>query len=443
MEIPQIRTLSSFMRSSIGQIPTSSTIINVSRSMPLFSDLLLNTCAYQAGIGTYQAGEKSVNLGPWGKFREKLSEMVDDGFGTSFDQHVIEGYRFVMRYYDEGDKIYIFGFSRGAFTARFLSRMISTIGILSKGNEEMVRFAYKSYQDYETGSGGFKTGAAHLAYMEKFKNTFCRKNAKVYFLGLFDTVSSVGTFDTFNPRRLLPTVLHTADHVRHAVSIDERRVKFKPALLAHDQKQATKDVEDIQEIFFAGNHGDVGGGWSAPGNDIEEDEAKDPVQLSDIPFAWMIKALMKLKQEDPVNCLGFNSNVNVFLQNFDGKQQDAQLAPLHDPLKFGGGLSWTGVLGWRFMGMFSKSYEMMIKHQLIHSLECLPLQHVELIKGRWKSVRFPPNMGGTRDIPDNATIHPSVPARMKAHRDYRPKNTGLEYLSREVDAANGAPSNRS
>ena len=86
---------------------------------------------------------------------------------------------------------------------------------------------------------------------------------------------------------------------------------------------------------------------------------------------------------------------------------------------------------------------MTIKHRLINSPECLPLKHVEFIKGRWKSVRFPPNMGGTRDIPDNATIDPSVRARMKADRHYRPKNKGLEYLSREVDAANGAPSNHS
>ncbi len=308
-----------------------------------------------AGIGTYESGQTSVNLGPWGRFREKVSETIDDGFGTSFDQHVMEGYRFIMRYFDEGDKIYIFGFSRGAFTARFLSRMISTIGILSKGNEEMVRFAYKSYQDYEIGRGNFKNADAHVVFMEKFKSTFCRTNAKVYFLGLFDTVSSVGTFDVLSPRRFLPTVLKTADHIRHAVSIDERRVKFKPALLAQDQKKANMEIEDIKEIFFMGNHGDVGGGWAAPGNDIEHDEADDPVQLSDIPLAWMIRELQELDTEDSVNCIGFNDNVNVFLHNFDRKQKEAEEAPLHDPLSFGRGLTRSQVVGWNIMGTLSKN----------------------------------------------------------------------------------------
>ena len=370
--------------------------------------------------------------------------MIDDGFGTSFDQHVIEGYRFIMRYFDEGDKIYIFGFSRGAFTARFLSRMISTIGILSKGNEEMVRFAYKSYQDYETASGGFKTAAAHLAYMGKFKNTFCRRNARVYFLGLFDTVSSVGTFNTFGSRPFLPTVLQTADHVRHAVSIDERRVKFKPALLAQDQKHASnKSIEDIEEIFFAGNHGDVGGGWAAPGNDILKEEADDPVQLSDMPFAWMITSLKDIEEKDHFNSLKFNENVDVFLKNFNEHHKNAERAPVHDPLKFGGGLSWSGVLGWRFMGMLPNTYQSAMTHWLIYSPECLPLRHVELIKGRWTTVRFPPNMGGTRDIPENATIHPSVRERMENDRHYRPKNKGLEYLCKEVDNKKSAPSNHS
>ena len=255
-----------------------------------------------------------------------------------------------MRYYDEGDKIYMFGFSRGAFTARFLARMISTIGILSKGNEEMVKFAYKSYQDYETGTGRFKNPEESQRFMEKFKKTFCRKDNRVYFLGLFDTVNSVGVFDNVLSRSsLLPTILRTAEHVRHAVSIDERRLKFRPALLAQDVAE-NKDDEDIQEIFFAGNHGDVGGGWPAPGNSIMTDEAHDPVQLSDIPFAWMIKTLKEIEKKDPENALAFNENVDVFLENFGGKVKQAEVAKKHDPLAFNGGMTWFQVVMWNLMG---------------------------------------------------------------------------------------------
>ena len=160
------------------------------------------------------AGDESINLGWWGKLKRWWSQTVDLGLGTSFDHHVIAGYRFIMRYHEEHDKIFIFGFSRGAFTARFLARMIATLGLLSKGNE-MVPFAYKTYQEYEMGIGSFKTSQEHQDYMRSFKTTFCRDGVRVHFLGLFDTVNSVGYFDApFTKKTFLPSVVETAAHVR-------------------------------------------------------------------------------------------------------------------------------------------------------------------------------------------------------------------------------------
>jgi uncharacterized protein (DUF2235 family) len=68
-----------------------------------------------------------------GNVVRKVSEVADSALATTFDHHVIAGYRFIMRYYEEGYKIYMFGFSRGAFVARFLASMISHVGLLSKG----------------------------------------------------------------------------------------------------------------------------------------------------------------------------------------------------------------------------------------------------------------------------------------------------------------------
>jgi hypothetical protein len=70
-------------------------------------------------------------------------------FGGSFVHHVLGGYQFLLSFYAPGDKIYIFGFSRGAYTARFLSEMIDNIGLLSRGNEEMIRFAWDTFSDYQ------------------------------------------------------------------------------------------------------------------------------------------------------------------------------------------------------------------------------------------------------------------------------------------------------
>lgn len=204
-----------------------------------------------------------------------------------------------MRYYDTGDKIYIFGFSRGAFTARFLARMVATVGLLSKGNEEMVPFVYGLYQRYEQGAvkvddqghiqpypstkpseNSPKVAATKdqltttvIGYQEPaqtindeltaFRNTFCRrerdpknqtgfKGIKVHFLGLFDCVSSVSTLEAPFGRSSPPiTVLGTATHVRHAVAIDERRVKFRAALLAQDIPHAKAEHEDIKEVWYA------------------------------------------------------------------------------------------------------------------------------------------------------------------------------------------------
>ncbi|KAL9577011.1 MAG: hypothetical protein Q9212_006652 [Teloschistes hypoglaucus] len=307
---------------------------------------------YQPGIGTYSAGEQSVNTGLWGKIKRWFSQTVDAGLGTSFDQHVIAGYRFAMRYHEEGDKIFMFGFSRGAFTARFLARMISTVGLLSKGNEELVPFAYRTYQEYEMGDKRPEDAQKYQKYMEKFKATFCRDSATVHFLGLFDTVSSVGYFETgLSKRKVLPEIFNTATHVRHAVAIDERRCKFKAALLSQDNKHESTKLkgEDIQEVFFPGNHGDVGGGWP-PKDSPGKTEAEDPLQLSDLALEWMIAELDKLPKVHPTDQIIWNTNKDTFLNNFHRQTPSAAIeAQAHDLLRYGGGAIWLKTFLWRLM----------------------------------------------------------------------------------------------
>lgn len=243
--------------------------------------------------------------------------------------------------------------------------MISTIGLLAKGNEEMVPFAYKSYQNYENGVGKFKTAQEHQDWMNSFSETFCRPDVKVHFLGLFDTVNSVGVFDLpFATKTYLPTVLRTAHHIRHAVAIDERRCKFKVALLQQDIKNlkdnkingSKNHQEDIKEVYFPGNHGDVGGGWLAEGKK-DVDEANDPVQLSDLSLEWMITELQQLDSKHPAEKLVFNEHVDIFLQNIHRKTVEASTASLHDPLKFNGGESGLMVILWNFLGESIKSFD--------------------------------------------------------------------------------------
>lgn len=123
---------------------------------------------------------------------------MDQAIGTTFEYHVSAGYKFLMRFYSPGDAIYIFGFSRGAYTARFLAEMINVIGLLSQGNEDMIRFAFQSFSEVQRNRGKINKSTKERdqeRYLEHFKRTFCRRDVKVYFLGLFDCVNSVGQFD--------------------------------------------------------------------------------------------------------------------------------------------------------------------------------------------------------------------------------------------------------
>jgi hypothetical protein len=360
----------------------------------------------------------------------------------------------------------MFGFSRGAFTAKFLARMINTVGLLCKGNEEMVPFAFRLYQrylagevedfmgaqptslkahraefdteiDYETqplpssnGYGnsdgdtstptnGFTLGndapasiknvsvdgtqMAHHGNRWKrardeitaFSRTFCRKalsthcddeaseeqNIKVFFLGLWDCVNSVAVLERKAP---IPVpVKGTAHYVRHAVAVDERRVKFKAALLAQDMRSSTHHHEDIKEVWFPGCHGDIGGGWPAvkdnplDNNDVGQmtiwqqnknfwttrkatDPSKnlerDPFQLSDVALAWMIRELELVGKREPSAALTWRHGLDRFKKRFIREKETAMHGFMHDSLSFGCGTGFFKVCLWKFMGAYIKPF---------------------------------------------------------------------------------------
>jgi uncharacterized protein (DUF2235 family) len=93
-----------------------------------------------------------------------------------------------MRYYRPDDEIYFFGFSRGAYTARFLAEMIDHVGLLSQGNEELIRFAWKTFQRWQCRSEGTEKGRKEkrdlLEFMCAFRETFSRPVRPIQFLGL-------------------------------------------------------------------------------------------------------------------------------------------------------------------------------------------------------------------------------------------------------------------
>lgn len=181
-------------------------------------------CYYQPGVGT------EANFDPVVDVRRNFSTTSimnkwDALFASTIDHHVVSGYLFLMNYYNKGDKIYMFGFSRGAFVARALAGMLERVGLLNKGLDDMVSMAWKIYESWEYAEQPSQP-SYNTTLADEFKRTFSRPyEVRVFFQGLFDSVNSVGILRD----RLFPCTQRSGvvDHVRHAVSLDERKGKFK------------------------------------------------------------------------------------------------------------------------------------------------------------------------------------------------------------------------
>lgn len=222
---------------------------------------------YQSGIGTYDGHGMSKGI----------DAAVDMAVGSGLGVHIRDAYEFLMDNYNEGDKICLLGFSRGAYTVRCLAGMLRKVGLLPAQNREQVHFAYNFYKN--------DTPEGYKMSLE-FKRTFCT-DVNVYFVGVWDCVASVGVIPRELPFSKSPT--NSIGYFRHAMALDEHRAKFK--VLQWQHEGLLKDTKgfhghhhkrrtDVLEVWFAGAHADVGGGAVA-------NESRH--MLSRIPLRWMIR----------------------------------------------------------------------------------------------------------------------------------------------------------
>jgi uncharacterized protein (DUF2235 family) len=211
---------------------------------------------YQAGVGT-----------------RRWERLLGGGLGVGLSRNVQECYRFLVDNYEPGDKLYLFGFSRGAFTARSTVGLVRNAGILRTEHRDRIKEAYGLYRRPDKDSR--PTGIA----AELFRRSYSHSEVYVDFVGVWDTVGALGIpidgfrpplltkLWTFHDTRLSRYVLHAY----HAIAIDERRRPFRPTLW---EKQDDAEDQTLEQVWFAGVHCDVGGGY------------RDPA-LSEIPLLWM------------------------------------------------------------------------------------------------------------------------------------------------------------
>ncbi|GJE99312.1 DUF2235 domain-containing protein [Phanerochaete sordida] len=282
-------------------------------------------CYYQPGIGTYMKPGAVSQLLRWG------AKVLDVATAWYLYEHVHGGYKFLMENYQAGDRICLFGFSRGAYTARALAGMLHKIGLLCKGNDEQVPFAYELYENADMESKQIAQG---------FKDTFCTP-VSVDFVGVWDTVASVGLIR----HKTLPFATSN-DNIRvfrHALALDERRVSFRPdkcrvCSQVEESKSAAKPAggtpnTNALEVWFAGCHGDVGGG-ALP--DTERHS------LANISLQWMVGEVIVaqcgvLFDTGRLNEIG----VKITLVGNDIAVEDRDVcADMHDALEAPSALFW-------------------------------------------------------------------------------------------------------
>jgi uncharacterized protein (DUF2235 family) len=201
-----------------------------------------------------------------------LERLVGGAFGTGLWQKIKDGYTQIAHVYEQDDQIFLFGFSRGAYTARSIAGMIAVCGLPTQNfSSDLVETAFQAYRNKDRRAALLATLADCGMY-----------DAKITMVGVWDTVGSLGIpslFGGVSPLLygFLDTSLHPdVLHAYHAVAIDERRCEF-PATLWTGQPAPAQTVE---QVWFVGVHSDVGGGY---GPDPGSSSA-----LSDITLSWMM-----------------------------------------------------------------------------------------------------------------------------------------------------------
>ena len=206
---------------------------------------------YDPGIGTY-----SPLRNPLRSWLEKQLMMAS---GRGITLNVQKAYKYLMDYFEPGDRIFLFGFSRGAHTVRELASLIQHCGLLTKGSDNLIPYAVKIWQG---GDGGRMAG---------FSRTFSRQSCRPHLMGVWDTVAAVGWLAWrryYRHRQPNPDIAFAY----HAVAIDENRWYFQVS--AWDDTRTTGS-QTMEQVWFPGSRGDVGG----PGTDRG---------MSNISLAWML-----------------------------------------------------------------------------------------------------------------------------------------------------------
>jgi uncharacterized protein (DUF2235 family) len=212
---------------------------------------------YHPGLGTM---EPAGALTP---FTRKVTKLLGMAIGYGLANDIRDAYVFLMNHYRHGDRLFIFGFSRGAYTARAVASLLEMYGLIRSGNEPLVPYAIRMMMGIERAR---RDDGAHeqaideyFALAHDFKSTMSVE-CRPWFVGVWDTVSSVGWIA--NPLKLPYIANHPGVEIgRHAIAIDERRAFFRSHVWHPPLDGRPRGPKDLKQVWFPGVHCDVGGGY--------------------------------------------------------------------------------------------------------------------------------------------------------------------------------------
>ncbi|BAM93162.1 conserved hypothetical protein [Bradyrhizobium oligotrophicum S58] len=245
---------------------------NVWRLKSLTAETADQRVYYSQGVGTRRGESARGGITGWG-----------------IDSEIIEAYTWLIQNFDDGDEIFIFGFSRGAYTARSLSGLISKCGVLRLGAPLSIEQLYTRYRIYDAPTIRSLRGKSlpdDASLEDRWLSTYSRPT-KIKFVGVWDTVGSLGLpvwsmAAKVRKYRFLDTHLRLDnEYAFHALALDEHRRNFEPTFWTRTDRvghegAAERQIDKVEQRWFVGAHANVGGGY-----------ASDP--LAQKPLKWLME----------------------------------------------------------------------------------------------------------------------------------------------------------
>jgi hypothetical protein len=229
---------------------------------------------YDPGVGSSNI---YPSIGLLNRFKSYTSQLTGLALGGGLYENVGEAYGFLVQHYQPEDRLFFFGFSRGAFTVRSVAGMVNWFGIVRRGAEAMIPTLTRLY--FQPEDQRSRSGKRRDDYAKDIRQVFALegRDAPIHFMGVWDTVCTVGGIPLFKKTMTsAPSVEGKRyHHVRHAVALDEYRDAYQPRLYRDRHLNYDDGDRSMKQLWFTGAHSDVGGSYKEDG-------------LSNCSLRWML-----------------------------------------------------------------------------------------------------------------------------------------------------------